>query len=207
VIGIVDYGLGNVQAIANIYSRLGIPATAVSDPSSVEAARALILPGVGSFDWAMRLLEASGMRAALELVVQEKQRPVLGICVGFQMMARSSEEGGLDGLGWLHGHVRRFEGARVPQKMQLPHMGWNDAIGLKQSALLDGLEKPLRFYFLHSYYFVPDCPDDVLLSTDYYGSFCSAAVCGNIMGVQFHPEKSHHWGVGLLRNFAERFAC
>lgn len=207
LIGIVDYGLGNVQAIANIYARLGIPAMPVRDSSEIGTAHGLILPGVGSFDWAIRLLDASGMRSALEEAVQVRQRPVLGICVGFQMMARESQEGVLRGLGWLGGHVRRFEEVRSERRIQLPHMGWNDAMGTQPSALLDGLERPMRFYFLHSYYFVPDRAEEVLLSTDYSGSFCSAAVCGNVMGVQFHPEKSHHWGVGLLRNFAERVAC
>lgn len=207
MIGVVDYGLGNVQAILNIYSRLGIPAMSARDGAELEGCERFILPGVGSFDWAMQRLDASGMRGVLERLVMEQGRPVLGICVGFQMMARSSEEGRLPGLGWIGATVRRLEESRLSSKARLPHMGWNDVVARRDSSLFAQLERPMRFYFLHSYYFAPDRADDVLAETDYGGSFCSAAEHGSACGVQFHPEKSHGWGVGLLRNFAGGSAC
>jgi len=203
VIGIVDYGLGNVQAILNIYSRLGVPAIPARSVNELESCDRLILPGVGAFDWAMRRLDASGMRGALERLVIEQGRPVLGICVGFQMMARSSEEGRLPGLGWIDATVRRLEESTLSSKARLPHMGWNDVVAAKPSHLLAQLDLPMRFYFLHSYYFAAERPEDVLAQTDYGGVFCSAAERGSVCGVQFHPEKSHGWGVGLLRNFAQ----
>ncbi len=203
MIGIVDYGLGNVQAILNIYSRLGVPAIPARSANELESCDRLILPGVGAFDWAMRRLDASGMRGALERLVIEQGRPVLGICVGFQMMARSSEEGRLPGLGWIDATVRRLEESTLSSKARLPHMGWNDVVAAKPSHLLEQLDRPMRFYFLHSYYFAAERPEDVLAQTDYGGVFCSAAERGSVCGVQFHPEKSHGWGVGLLRNFAQ----
>lgn len=203
MIGIVDYGLGNVQAILNIYSRLGISAIPARTPEELNACDRFILPGVGSFDWAMRRLDASGMRPTLERLVREESRPVLGICVGFQMMARSSEEGHLPGLGWIDATVQRFEEARLSAMARLPHMGWNDIAPTRPSVLLTDVEVPMRFYFLHSYYFTPDRREDILAETDYGGAFCSAASHGSVCGVQFHPEKSHGWGISLLRNFAQ----
>lgn len=202
MIGIVDYGLGNVQAIANIYSRLNIPVIAAKTSEDLRRSDRLILPGVGSFDWAMKLLDTSGMRSTLDDLVLGEQRPVLGICVGFQMMARSSEEGTLPGLGWFDATVRRLGDGLLAKAVQLPHMGWNDALPMNAGGLFAGLEHPCRFYFLHSYYFLPNRKEDIMTTTDYHGTYCSSARRGNIYGVQFHPEKSHQWGVGLLRNFA-----
>lgn len=202
MIAIVGYGLGNVEAIANIYKRENIPAVIATKPEELRDANQLILPGVGSFDWAMQQLDASGLRAELEEQVMVRGKPVLGICVGFQMMARRSDEGALPGLGWIDAEVRRFDEARFSHSTGLPHMGWNEAEPAQETRLFAGLERPMRFYFLHSYYFVPADRGHVLAETDYHGVYCSAAMRGNVMGVQFHPEKSHQWGVGLLRNFA-----
>jgi glutamine amidotransferase len=202
VIAIVGYGLGNVEAIANIYKRENIPAVIATSASQLREATRLILPGVGSFDWAMQRLNASGMRDELEIQVRQCQKPVLGICVGFQMMARRSDEGRDAGLGWIGAEVRRFATPAGGPPVRLPHMGWNDAVALRPSHLFEALDVPMRFYFLHSYYFVPDRAEDVLTQTEFCGHFCSSAGCGNVFGVQFHPEKSHQWGVRLLRNFA-----
>lgn len=203
MIAIVNYGLGNVQAIANIYKRLNIPAVSATTVDELRSADHLILPGVGSFDWAMTRLEESGMRATLDDLVLNHGKPVLGICVGLQMMARSSEEGALPGLGWIDAEVRRFDEAKFTQQTHLPHMGWNEVVPTRPHALFQKLESPMWFYFLHSYYFVPNQPDDVLAQTDYNGLFASSAGHGRICGVQFHPEKSHGWGVQLLANFSE----
>ncbi|MCL4685383.1 imidazole glycerol phosphate synthase subunit HisH [Myxococcota bacterium] len=203
MIAIVNYGLGNVQAIANIYKRLNIPAVSATTSDELRSADHLILPGVGSFDWAMTRLEESGMRATLDDLILNHGKPVLGICVGMQMMARSSEEGALPGLGWIDAEVRRFDEAKFTQQTHLPHMGWNEVVPTRPHALFQKLESPIWFYFLHSYYFVSKQPDDVLAQTDYNGLFACSAGHGHICGVQFHPEKSHGWGVQLLANFSE----
>lgn len=202
MITIVDYGLGNVQAIANIYKRLEVPVTLARSAAELGGATHVILPGVGAFDWAMSRLDASGMRATLDDLVLQQRRPVLGICVGMQMMARSSDEGHAAGLGWLDAGVKVFDDARFTGSTHLPHMGWNDIEPVRTDGLLRDLGERPRFYFLHSYYFAPNDPADVLASADYGGRFACAVQRGNIHGVQFHPEKSHAWGIQLLKNFA-----
>ncbi len=202
MITIVDYGLGNVQAIANIYKRLQIPATLAKTAADLTGATHVVLPGVGAFDWAMARLNESGMRAALDDLVLRQDKPVLGICVGMQMMAKSSDEGSATGLGWFDATVRMFDETRLTGRTQLPHMGWNDIEKVGSDGLLRDLGDATRFYFLHSYYFAPNDPDDVLAWADYGGRFACAVRKGRIHGVQFHPEKSHAWGIQLLKNFA-----
>jgi glutamine amidotransferase len=202
LITIVDYGVGNVQALANIYKRLEIPCLLAKNAADLASASHVILPGVGAFDWAMARLEASGMHEALADLVRVQRKPVLGICVGMQMMAKGSDEGHLPGLGWFDAHVRRFDESKIQSRTHLPHMGWND-VELERT---DGLMQELgsaRFYFLHSYYFAPNDPADVLATTVYGERFACAVQRGNVYGAQFHPEKSHGWGIQLLKNFAE----
>lgn len=203
MIHIVDYGLGNVQAFANMYKRLGIEATRVRTAEELEGATKVILPGVGAFDKAMELLDSSGMRPVLDVLVARKKVPVLGICVGMQMLATSSEEGKLPGLGWVPGTVRSFASSAASSALPLPHMGWNDVAPQAGSALFAGLETDARFYFLHSFFF--DCADQgqVAARATYGLNFGCAVSAGNVHGVQFHPEKSHHYGALLLKNFAE----
>lgn len=203
MITLVDYGLGNIQAFANIYKRLNIPVEIARTAEELWRAEKVILPGVGAFDWAMTRLNESGMRECLDGLVRAHKRPVLGVCVGMQMMARRSDEGALSGLGWIDAEVRRFDEGSFSQDTHLPHMGWNDASPQKDNALFRGLETPPRFYFLHSYYFSCINADDVIALTDYNGPFACAVQSGNIFGVQFHPEKSHRFGIDLLKNFAE----
>ncbi len=214
MIGIVDYGLGNVRAFSNIYKRLNIECAVVSSPDDLRKVGKIILPGVGSFDSAMRRLEASGFRKVLDLLVLKKCIPVLGVCVGMQVMAEGSQEGKLEGLGWIGGEVRSFNekvrpGANeaVYRRLPLPHMGWNDIVPCKQDRLFAGLDNLIRCYFLHSYYFAPDDNEAVLAVTDYGGPFASAIRSKNIYGVQFHPEKSHGCGIQILKNFAEVRQC
>ena len=201
MIAVVDYGLGNVAAFVTIYHRLGLPVIAARTAEDLGNANHIILPGVGSFDWAMKRLDASGMREALDEFA--KSRPVLGICVGMQIMARSSDEGEARGLEWIPGDVKRFDTAAWQQATRLPHMGWNDIAVQQDCALFQGLDDSARFYFLHSYHFVPDAVDSILAQADYNGAFTCAVRNDNVFGVQFHPEKSHQWGVRLLANFAE----
>ena len=201
MITLVDYGLGNIQAFANIYRTLGIPFTVAQDSHQLSRATRLVLPGVGAFDWAMQRLEISGLRTVLDNLVLNYQVPVLGVCVGMQMMANRSEEGRLSGLGWIPGEVKRFDESHLPSKTCLPHMGWNNVSSVSNPLFL-GFSDP-RFYFLHSYFFAPDSADHVLAEANYGIRFPAAVANGHVFGVQFHPEKSHHWGIKLLQNFAE----
>jgi imidazole glycerol-phosphate synthase subunit HisH len=198
MISIIDYGLGNVLAFRNVYEQLNVPVSVARSPADLAKSTKLILPGVGAFDRAMERFEASGMRGPVEELVFQQNVPVLGICVGMQMLAASSEEGKRAGLGWVDGTVRKFR----DHPLALPHMGWNDVKPAPAARLFLGLENGARFYFLHSYYFVCLDPKDVLAVSDYGGGFSCAVNRGNIFGVQFHPEKSHQCGGQLLRNFA-----
>lgn len=202
MIAIVDYGLGNIQAFLNVFKRLNLQARAAQKPAELHGATRLILPGVGAFDHAMQQLQASGMRDALDRLVQVDKVPLLGVCVGMQMLAQSSDEGRLPGLGWVPGHVRSFASAPAAHGLPQPHMGWNDVQAVPGEALFAGLENDARFYFLHSYYF--DCGPAQQHSTAraHYGMDFSCVVrAAHVAGVQFHPEKSHHWGTQLLKNF------
>jgi len=202
MIALVDYGLGNIQAFANIYRRLGISATAVNTPAALKNVTKIILPGVGAFDWAMQKLNDSGLRDALDKVVLERKIDVLGVCVGMQMMAQRSEEGKEPGLGWLDAEVARFNTSAFNPKTHLPHMGWNDAKPTRSGTLFRNIETH-RYYFLHSYYIVPNQTETTLATSSYGTTFASAVNSGNVYGTQFHPEKSHNWGIRLLQNFSE----
>jgi glutamine amidotransferase len=200
MIAIVNYGLGNIRAFVNVYDRLNIRVVVAETASDLRSATKIILPGVGAFDRAIDLLDQSGMRGPLEECVLNKGIPVLGVCVGMQMLGRCSEEGRKPGFGWIDGNIKslRSEGAIV-----LPHMGWNDVTAHRYDGLFAGLQNGCHFYFLHSYYFDCERSDDILASCNYSNRFCCAVNARNIYGVQFHPEKSHRWGVQLLKNFAE----
>jgi glutamine amidotransferase len=175
---------------------LSLGVTVAKTAADLDGASKIILPGVGSFDHAMSLLNRSGMRPSLDELVVAGKTPVLGVCVGMQMLGHASEEGREPGLGWVDGTVRKM--AAEP----LPHMGWNDVTPVAQGGLFDGLETGARFYFLHSYYF--DCAhnEDRLATAEYGDPFTCAVRHGNVYGVQFHPEKSHRFGARLLQNFA-----
>jgi len=207
MISIIDYGLGNILAFVNIYKKLNIPVEVVSSSSMLGSAEKIILPGVGSFDWAMTRLNDSGMRESLDKIVKSSNVPVLGICVGMQMMANNSEEGELEGLGWIDAGVKHFTKSGLGESVNVPHMGWNNATPIINSPLFIGLEKEARFYFLHSYYFSCGKESQILSRTSYNFPFASSVFYKNRFGVQFHPEKSHHWGVKLLKNFAEIEKC
>ncbi len=202
MITIIDYGLGNIRAFINVYNKLNIPVTVASRHDDLKLAKKIILPGVGSFDEAMTLLAKSGMKDVLTEMVLARDVPVLGVCVGMQMLASSSEEGVQQGLGWVEGEVKGFKPNHAGRVVSIPHMGWNDVKLSRQNALFNGLARAV-FYFLHSYYFKAGNSDNVLATTEYYGEFACAVSRNNIYGVQFHPEKSHHYGTRLLKNFAE----
>lgn len=202
MITIIDYGSGNISAIANIYTRLKIPFKIAATPVEVEGSKKIILPGVGAFDETIAKLDQSGLRNVLDNEVLENKIPVLGICVGMQILANKSEEGTLPGLGWINGHVRRIDKTLLNQKPKIPHLGWNSIKVIKQTSLFNGIDEEEGFYFLHSFYFECGAQEDVLSETIYGKSFASSIHHNNIYGVQFHPEKSHNNGIRLLENFS-----
>ena len=202
MIGILNYGLGNVHAIQNIYRRLGIDAQIVSTIDELGEATKIILPGVGAFDWAIERLQATNLLPTLNERVMRDKVPVLGICVGMQIMCKSSEEGEQAGLGWINATVRQFDKMSGDHDLKLPHMGWNSVMTASQNNLFKGIDEPL-FYFLHSYYVDVEDPELVCAYSEYSHQFVSAINSKNIYATQFHPEKSHDWGIQLLKNFAE----
>lgn len=201
MISILDYGVGNVRAFKNIYRRLGVPCRLVTNADELSSASKLILPGVGAFDWALTRLHESGMTKKLNYLVLEKKIPVLGVCVGMQMMANESEEGTLPGLGWIAAKVERFHDGMFNQQTHLPHMGWNHVVIYDDDKLFRNIVSP-KYYFLHSYYLKASDTASVIGSSIYGIEFASAIAKDNIYATQFHPEKSHDWGVKLLQNFA-----
>lgn len=204
MIRIVDYGVGNIQAFLTLFKQQGIAAAKASTPEELQDATRLILPGVGHFDHAMQRLNDSGLRPELERLVLQVAVPVIGICVGMQMLADTSEEGSLPGLGWVPGSVKSFSSNPLMTKLPMPHMGWNTLQTKPDSRLFKaGFDNEPQFYFLHSYYFDAEDKRDVVASA-YYGTDFDVVISrGHIHGVQCHPEKSHHWGAQLLKNFAE----
>lgn len=204
MIRIVDYGVGNIQAFLNLFKRCGIDAVRSDGPDSLGDATRLILPGVGHFDHAMARLNASGMRARLEELVLDKHVPIIGICVGMQMLADSSEEGNEPGLGWIPGKVRAFSKNPSASFLPMPHMGWNNLRPIPDAKLFSrGFDEVPQFYFLHSFYFEAENRADVSATAEYGISFDAVVSRGHIHGIQCHPEKSHHWGEQVLKNFVE----
>jgi glutamine amidotransferase len=201
MITIVDYGMGNLGSMQNMFKRIGIPARTTSEPEVIHSAEKVILPGVGAFDAAMhRINELPGLREVLDHKALVEGAPILGVCLGMQLLTRGSEEGELPGLSWVPGATHRF-----PRQtgLKVPHMGWNIAHPSTPSPLTAGVGIEPRYYFVHTYYVVVDDPEHSLMRTHYGLDFDSAISRGNIFGVQFHPEKSHRFGMQILKNFAE----
>lgn len=203
MIRIVDYGVGNIQAFLTMFKRLGLEAQRARSAAELAGATRLVLPGVGAFDTAMTLLNQSGMRERLDELVLAQKTPVIGICVGMQMLAGSSEEGVLPGLNWIPGRVRAFATNSASSALPMPHMGWNDIQVRRDNKLFTDFEPEPRFYFLHSYYFDATDKADVAATAKYGLDFDCIVSKGHIHGVQCHPEKSHRFGAQLLKNFAE----
>ncbi|MDB5199012.1 MAG: imidazole glycerol phosphate synthase, glutamine amidotransferase subunit [Chitinophagaceae bacterium] len=201
MITIVNYGMGNLGSVQNMFKRIGIPTEITGDINRIEKAQKLLLPGVGAFGAAMQRIEESGLRNILDKKVLEDKIPVLGICLGMQLLTRSSEEGLLPGLGWIQAQTLKFnfpEGSLL----KVPHMGWNIVHPVKPGKLTENFSDETKFYFVHSYYVKADNPEDVLTTTHHGIEFHSIIQHENIYGAQFHPEKSHKFGMRLLENFA-----
>jgi imidazole glycerol-phosphate synthase subunit HisH len=199
MITVVDYGMGNLGSIQNMFKRIGVAAEVTGDAAVLARARKILLPGVGAFDSAMQRINASGLRAVLDHKALEERVPVMGICLGMQLLTRASEEGSLPGLGWIPASTRRFPHS---PDLKVPHMGWNVVTALRDSPLTAGLPAESRYYFVHSYYVHADDRRDAVQSTHYGVTFDAVVAHDNLYGAQFHPEKSHKYGMGFLGNFA-----
>lgn len=204
MIAIIDYGCGNIGSVIRMILRSGGHSIVVKKPNELENATKIIIPGVGSFDEGMKLLKEKGFVEALRNIGKENKIPILGICLGMQLLFEKSEEGKLEGLGLIKGRVVKFDN-KGQLKIKIPHMGWNELNILQKSPLIDMDEQKdrLRFYFVHSYYVVCEDHNNVVATVNYGGEV--AAVVRNIMvhGVQFHPEKSHRFGMELIKRFVE----
>ena len=202
MIGIINYGSGNISAISRVYKNLGIATLNVTKPDQLEQVDRIVLPGVGAFDYTMSLLIQSGFKSKLDEHVINQRKPILGICVGLQIMGYGSDEGSAKGFGWIPGRVKKFDENKIKFKPRLPHMGWNSINDLHSHEIFNGIDNDVGFYFIHSYHMNCESDGNVLSMTNYGIDFCSSIFKDNIFGVQFHPEKSHYNGVLVLKNFA-----
>lgn len=201
MITLINYGSGNIHAIANIYKRSNIPYIITNDSKELTNAKKLILPGVGDFDETMYLIGKLGIRNLLDELVLDKKIPIMGVCVGMQVLGKSSEEGNSEGFGWIDGIVKKIDVTKLDVKPHLPHMGWNIVNPIQDSSLFDNIDLKKGFYFLHSFYFECTNTNDVLAETNYGQNYASAINHENVYGFQFHPEKSHQNGIELFKNF------
>lgn len=201
MITIVNYGLGNLGSIFNMLRRIGVKSHIASDPEEIRNAEKIILPGVGHFDKGMQELMKSGLKSILDYKVLTEKTPVLGICLGMQLMTKSSEEGELQGLGWIDAVSKKF--VFENSSLKIPHMGWNVVSVVSKNGLIENNVPESRFYFVHSYYVKVSNEENSFLKSDYGIRFDSGIFRDNIFGIQFHPEKSHKFGMKLLKNFSE----
>ena len=206
IVAIIDYGLGNVGSVKNMLTKIGVNAIITNNHNEISQSDFLILPGVGSFDKGMKNLKEYDLISVLNNSVLVDKKPILGICLGMQLMAKNSEEGKLEGLGWIDADVKKFNFPKS-QNMKVPHMGWNTIDFNKESRLANNLTLEKRFYFVHSYYVCCNNENDILSKSPYGFEFHSSFEKENIIGVQFHPEKSHRFGMQILKNFTQNQKC
>lgn len=216
MITIIDYGAGNIKSIQNMLKKIGVASMISNKAEEISVAEKLILPGVGHFDHGMKNLRSSGLIEVLNQKVQQEKCPILGICLGAQLLGDQSEEGVDKGLAWIPMDIVKFDKSRLGEKLKVPHMGWNkisrrrksdskirEREHIEKATLFDGLGEDARFYFVHTYHMMPKNESAILAITTYGYEFVSAVQHENIYGVQFHPEKSHSFGMQLLKNFSE----
>lgn len=203
MITIIDYGVGNLSSIKNMLKRIGVAAKITNDVAVIGNAEKLILPGVGHFNYGMEQLHKSGLVPVLNERVLQKKVPILGICLGVQLLTQSSEEGTAAGLGWIAGKTIAFDKTKLEANHKVPHMGWSDVSNYQQSKLFTNMPTEPRFYFVHSYHLALENQGDVLVTANYGYQFAAGIEHENILGVQFHPEKSHKFGMKLLENFVQ----
>ena len=203
MIVIVNYGLGNLESIKNMLKKVGLESVISSNPEEIRKASKLILPGVGAFDNGMNNLHGLRIIPVLEKEVFEKKTPILGICLGMQLFTKGSEEGESKGLEWIDAEAVRFRFENNERWLKIPHMGWNLVEICQRNPLFEGMHVEPRFYFVHSFHVVCKNESDILAKTSHGYEFASAVRKDNIYGVQFHPEKSHKFGMKLLKNFAD----
>lgn len=203
MIKVLDFGVGNIQSVINAFEKLGVDSERALCAEDIAGASKLVIPGVGAFDYVIEALNHAGIKHALEDAAFVRKIPILGICVGMQIFAESSEEGNLPGLGWVPGHVKALSRSLNCKDLIMPHMGWNSMEITGKSKILSGINENSKFYYLHSYYY--ECSDKTLvLSRAQYGEVFDCAIQkNNIYGIQCHPEKSHSVGAVFLKNFAE----
>ena len=201
MITVIDYGMGNLGSVINMLKKIGVASKITSDLEEIKTATKLLLPGVGSFDKAMQRINDSGIKEVLDYKALKEETPVLGICLGMQLLTNNSEEGTEKGLGYINGSTKKF--SFQDKKMKVPHMGWNLVHKSTKSKLTDGFIQESRFYFVHSYYVEVENQENSILKTNYGLEFDSAIQHENVYGAQFHPEKSHKFGMKLLENFSK----
>jgi glutamine amidotransferase len=200
MITIIDYGMGNLGSIQNMLKKIGVQSQITNDIGVINEATKIILPGVGAFDKAMNNLNDLNLIDVLNTKALKDKTPILGICLGMQLLTNSSEEGIKRGLGWIDGQVLKF---KLDSSFKVPHMGWNSVNLQRKTQIFKNMYPDPRFYFVHSYYFQCNNTEDILTTTEYGINFVSSVNKGNIFGTQFHPEKSHKFGMKLLENFAK----
>lgn len=201
MITIVDYGMGNLGSVLNMFKKVGAATKITSDLNEISKAEKILLPGVGSYDAAVKRISETGMKSVLDNKALVEKIPILGICLGMQLLTDGSEEGVLNGLGWIKGKAYHFHN-RIDESLRVPHMGWNVATINNETELTKNYKGELRFYFVHSYFVLADEVKNSMMKTTYGIQFDSALCQDNIFGAQFHPEKSHKFGMNLFRNFA-----
>lgn len=206
MIVIIDYKVGNITSVQNMLKKVGCTDVVISSKAEdIAKATKLILPGVGHFDYGMQQLKASGLIDILNTQVLEKHIPILGICLGAQLLTRGSEEGNVKGLGWIPADTIKFDSNKLQSGLKIPHMGWADVEVKSDMPLLNDLPVDPRFYFVHTYHIKCDNKENEVVTANYGYTFAAGIAKDNIMGMQFHPEKSHKFGMQLFRNFVEQY--
>lgn len=202
---IIDYNVGNLGSVKNMFKRIGIEVSISGDPEIISKAGKLVLPGVGRFDYGMEQLSRLGLVNVIKEKVKNGKTPILGICLGVQLLTEYSEEGDVAGLGLVKGKTIAFDKSKLQANQKIPHMGWANVKEYSSSKLFKNMYEEARFYFVHSYHLQIDRPSDIMVKADYGYAFAAGIECDNVLGVQFHPEKSHKFGMKLLENYANNY--